>query len=61
MATPKRYAVFQRRDPTVEVFGHGCDSKAQLDEWVRNMPGMFIAMVEITPEDVEHGYIAAPE
>lgn len=61
MATAKRYGVFQRRDPTVEVFGHGCESKAQLDDFVANMPGMFVGMVQITPEDEAHGYIAAPE
>lgn len=60
MATAKRYAVFQRRDPTVEVFGHGCSNIAELKHWVDNMPGMFLTMVEITPEDEAHGYIPAP-
>lgn len=52
MATAKRYGVFQRRDPTVEVFGHGCESKAQLDQWVANMPGFFVGMTAIEDEDL---------
>lgn len=61
MPTPKKYAVYHRRDPTMEVFGHGCSSKEELDQWVANMPGMFVTMAQIEPDDEVHGYIPAPE
>lgn len=59
MATEKRYGVFCKRTHN-EVHGIGATCKEQMQHWVDSLPGYYIAMVAVTDEDREHGFIPAP-